>query len=312
MNGRNELTRRDFLNRLTAGGALALGLSTKGFAEAGSESSDTADNSPWQIGCYTRPFGSLEYPAALDAIAEAGYRHVGLMSTQIDGRGGLVITYQTTLDEALAVGEACKSRGLSVPSAYGGGIPVVESLDAGITGMRSLIDNCEAAGVADLLMGGVGDPELQGPYYKAVAETCDYAAEKGVSISVKPHGGLNATGAQCRDIVNEVNHENFRVWYDPGNIFYYSDAELDPVDDAADVDGLVVGMCVKDYEHPRKVDVTPGTGMVDFPAVMKRLIQGGFTGGALVVETLAPGDVKETIQEAIKAREFLEALVADL
>ncbi len=304
-----HFSRRDFLNHLTAGGALALGLAKTRLATA---EAAAAGATRWQIGCYTRPFGNLEYRAAFDAIAEAGYKHVGLMSTRRDGRGGLVITYETTLEEAAAVGEACKERGLSAPSAYGGNIPVSESLEAGIAGMQRLIDNCAAAGVADLLMGGTGDPELQGPYYKAIAETCDYAVEKGVSITVKPHGGLNATGAQCRDIVNEVNHDNFRVWYDPGNIYFYSDGELDPVDDAPDVDGLVVGMSVKDYKHPREVDVTPGTGMVDFPAVMKRLVDGGFTGGPLVVETLSPGETEETIREAIKAREFLEALVADL
>ena len=105
-----------------------------------------------------------------------------------------------------------------------------------------------------------------------------------------------------------VNHKNFRIWYDPGNIYYYSDGKRDPVDDAATVDGLVVGMCIKDYKHPKKVDLTPGTGMVDFPAVMARLKQGGFTGGPLVVECLDPGDLEQTLAEAKKVRQFLEEL----
>jgi hypothetical protein len=105
-----------------------------------------------------------------------------------------------------------------------------------------------------------------------------------------------------------VGHKNFRIWYDPGNIFYYSDGKLDPVDDAATVDGLVVGICIKDYKHPKNVAVTPGTGQVDFPAVLARLKQGGFTGGPLIVECLEPGDLKKTFTEARKAREFLEEL----
>jgi len=71
----------------------------------------------------------------------------------------------------------------------------------------------------------------------------------------------------------------------------------------------VVGMSVKDYKHPKDVSVTPGTGKVDFPAVMARLKQGGFTHGPLVVETLAPGDLAGTLEEAKKARAFLENLV---
>jgi len=81
-----------------------------------------------------------------------------------------------------------------VPSVYGGGIPVATSLEAGIEGLRRLIDNCAACGAANLLMGGIGNQDLYDRYYKAIAETCAYAAEKGVGISVKPHGGLNATG----------------------------------------------------------------------------------------------------------------------
>ncbi|MCL4216464.1 MAG: sugar phosphate isomerase/epimerase, partial [Candidatus Hydrogenedentes bacterium] len=168
------------------------------------------------------------------------------------------------------------------------------------------------AGAEDLLMGGIGDENLFDAYYKAIAECCDYAAEKNLGISVKPHGGLNATGPQCRKTIELVGHENFRIWYDPGNIYYYSDAELSPVDDAATVDGLVAGMSVKDYQHPKEVLLTPGTGMVDFPAVMARLKQGGFTSGPLVVECLAPGDLDQTLAEARKAREFVEALVKDL
>ncbi len=157
-------------------------------------------------------------------------------------------------------------------------------------------------------MGGIGDEKLYEPYYKAIAECCDYAAAKGMGISVKPHGGLNATGPQCRKTVEFVGNKNFGIWYDPGNIFYYSDGKLNPVDDAPSVDGLVMGMSVKDFQPPKNVDVTPGTGMVDFPAVFAKLQAGGFKRGALVVECLEPGDLPHTLAEAKKTREFLEKL----
>ncbi|MEN6336264.1 MAG: neutral/alkaline non-lysosomal ceramidase N-terminal domain-containing protein, partial [Phycisphaerales bacterium] len=131
---------------------------------------------------------------------------------------------------------------------------------------------------------------------------------KGMGISVKPHGGLNATGPQCRKTVEFVGNRNFGIWYDPGNIFYYSDGKLDPVDDAPSVDGLVMGMSVKDFKPPKNVDVTPGTGMVDFPAVFAKLQAGGFKKGPLVVECLEPNDLRHTLAEAKKAREFLENL----
>jgi sugar phosphate isomerase/epimerase len=82
------------------------------------------------------------------------------------------------------------------------------------------------------------------------------------------------------------------------------------VEDAKTVHGVVYGMCVKDYQHPKKVDVTPGTGQVNFRAVLAELQKGGFTQGPLVIETLAPGEKDAMIEEARKAREFLEKLIA--
>jgi len=302
MNSIDKLSRRHFLGQTAR-------LGTAGFAAACAAASPTLarkSDDPWQIGCYTRPWGRYDYRVALDAIAEADFKYAGLMTTK--SKTGLVISVSTTLEEAERVGEEVKKRGLAVPSVYGGGIPVEKSLKAGIEGLSKLIDNCAACGAKNLLMGGTGNEKLYNLYYKAIAECCDYAAEKGIGISIKPHGGLNATGPQCRKTVEMVGHKNFRIWYDPGNILYYSNGELDPVDDAATVDGLVVGMCVKDYRHPRNVSVTPGTGKVDFPAVLARLREGGFTQGPLVVECLEQGDLKQTLAEAKKARRFLEKL----
>jgi len=301
----DRLSRRRFLGATLAAGA-AGALVPRGDAVGAPSADGPAKAGPWQIGCYTRPWAAHEYRAAFDAIAEAGFKHVGLMTAK--SATGLVISTATGLDEARQVGEEARKRGLAIPSVYGGDIPVEKSLEAAVEGLRKLIDNGAAAGAANLLMGGTGDAKLQDAYYKAVAECCPYAAEKKIGLSVKPHGGLNATGPQCRKVVEGVGHRNFRLWYDPGNIYYYSEGQLDPVADAATVDGLVVGLSVKDYKHPKNVDVTPGTGKVDFAAVMARLRQGGFTGGPLVVETLAPGDPAKTLDEARKARRFLEDL----
>jgi len=297
-------SRRDFL-RSSAGLAAAALAAPAAFA---AEAPPGPAQDGWQIGCYTRPWDKHELGAALDAIAEAGFKHVGLMT--IRAKSGLVISAATTPDEARQVGEEARKRGLSIPSAYCGDIPVARSIEAGVEGMKRLIDHCVAAGAANLLMGGTGDPKLYDAYYKAIAEGCPYAAERRIGVSVKPHGGLNATGPLCRKAIQLVGQRNFGLWYDPGNVYYYSNGEVDPVADAATVDGLVVGMSVKDYMHPRNVAVTPGTGKVNFAAVMARLRQGGFTRGPLIVETLAPGELPALLGEARKARQFVEALVA--
>jgi len=314
MGPKKRLTRRQFLDESVKAGAGLGAMSTLAWTCAAlgprhacaSAGMAPAPNGPYLIGCYTRPWAQYDYRVALDAIAEAGYRCVGLMTAK--SPTNLVISVLTSPEEAAQMAEEVKKRGLKVASVYGGDIPVAKSLAAGIEGLKKLIDSCAACGTMNLLMGGTGNKELYEAYYKAISECCDYAAEKGMGISVKPHGGLNATGPQCRKTVEFVGHKNFGIWYDPGNIFYYSDGKLNPVDDAPSVNGLVMGVSVKDFKPPKSVDVTPGTGQVDFAAVLAKLKAGGFKSGALVVECLEPGDLAHTLAEAKKTRQFLENL----
>ena len=285
----SPMTRRNLLEAIAFTGATAL---------------HSAPADRWRIGCYTRPWDQFDYRVALDGMAEAGFKYAGLMSHK--GKSWILVNPDTPVEEAAAMGEEVRKRGMETLSIYGGDFPVQKSVEEGIVGLRRLIDNCAACRCPGLLLGGTGKPELVDTYYRVVRECCDYAASKGVGLSVKPHGGTNATGAECRKIFERVDDKNFGIWYNPGNIFYYSDGKLDPVDDAPSVNGLVVGMSVKDYRPPKEVLVTPGTGKVNFREVLARLKRGGFTSGPLVIECLDRGDTPAAITaEARKAREFL-------
>jgi len=306
MNHTEQFSRRRFLAGSLAMGSLSLTPSVSASSTRPAVSQEKGGEL-WQIGCYTRPWGEHDYRVALDAIAEAGFKYVGLMTTK--SPTGLVISSATTPEEASRIADEVTKRRLKVANVYAGDFFSAD-LGAAAKALRSMIDNTAAVGSPGLMLGGIADPKHYDNYYKTVAACCNYAAEKKVGLSVKPHGGLNATGPQCRKTVELVGHRNFGLWYDPGNIYYYSDGQIDPVDDAATVDSLVVGMSVKDYLHPKRVDVTPGAGKVDFALVMARLIKGGFTRGPLIVETLAGGDQAKLLAEGKKARVFVESLVA--
>jgi sugar phosphate isomerase/epimerase len=305
----NQISRRQALGQIIAAAA------TTALAPAllrGAPADEKKD--PWQIGCFTRPWKDDPYTVAFDAIAEAGYRYVGFMTTKLPG--GYIITTRSSPEQAAKAGEEAHKRGLTVLAAWGGGLPVAkagaEGVASGVAALHRLIDNANAGGVGTLLMGGTTKSEEYANYYKAIEECCDYAAEKKVALVMKPHGGLNSTGPQCKKTIKMVNKKNFRLWYDPGNIFFYSAGALDPVTDAPAVAGIVSGMCVKDFKPPMDVDVTPGDGKVNFQRVMNELRQGGFTSGPLVVETLGPGgDPKQKIAQAKKARELVERMVAN-
>jgi sugar phosphate isomerase/epimerase len=304
MSTTNQLSRRSFLAqtaRLGVAGLTASSVRSLLSADAGGVKPKTS----WQIGCYTRVFDQFEYPVGLDAIAEAGFKYVGLMTTKT--KGWVMIKTTTPVEEVRAMHKEAQKRGLKVLSVYGD-FSVSDSLDAGIRGLKQLVDDAAICECPNLMLGGTSDEKLCQLYYKTIAQCCDYAAAKGVGLSIKPHGGQNATGPQCRKAIELVGKKNFGLWYDPGNVFYYSDGKLDPVEDAATVDGLVVGMSVKDFLPPKEVLVNIGEGKVSFRKVFDRLTQGGFTHGPLIVECLARGRLDSVKAEAKKARQFLENL----
>jgi len=288
------LTRREFI------GTVALAAASAPLARG-------AAAPAWQIGCYTRPWPVTDYRTALDGIAAAGFKFAGLMTT----KNGVVVQPATPPEQVVTMAAEAKARRLSIASIYGGDFMRKRTVDDGIANLRRLVDHAVRCRCPSLLLGGTGDPKLVDDYYKVVAECCEYAATRGVGLTVKPHGGLNSTGPQCRQLIQKVGHRNFRLWYDAGNIFYYSEGRLNPVDDAATVDGLVVGMSIKDFLPPKDVNVTPGTGRVNFAAVLARLQRGGFTQGPLMVECVAGTEVATVTAEAQKARRFVEQLIGE-
>lgn len=298
-------TRRQFL-----GQTIASGLTAAAAPLIGQHVASAADESPklprWQIGCWTRPWAKDDYRVAMDNTAEAGYEFIALTGAKT--RTGRVIAPDTTLEESQQVGEEARKRGLQITFVYGGGLP----LDQGPESLRKMIDNCAAAGGQSVVIAHLGNEETTGQYCKSIAECCDHAAGKSVSILLKPHGGMMGSGLLCRKALQRIGHPNCSLMYDPGNIYFYSDGALNPVEDADALDGLVTAMSVKDYLHPKNVALTPGTGQVDFPVLMKRLYKGGFTQGPLAVEMVAPGDLAHTLQEAKRARQFVEELVASV
>jgi sugar phosphate isomerase/epimerase len=298
-----SLSRRQFLRQM----ALASGAACVAAQTAGCRAPSGQRGAGWQIGAYTRPWDQWDYRAALDGIAEAGFTYAGIMTAK-STKGWLVLTVDSSLEEAAEIGAQVRQRGLRCLSLYAGEFPVGKSIAAGLEGLRKLVDLCAATGSSNLMLAGIGEARLYDAYFKVIAECCDYAVAKGIGLSVKPHGGFVATGADCRKGIEQVRHKNFRLWYDPGNIFYYSDGKRDPVADAADVDGLVVGMSVKDFRPPKEISLTPGTGQVNWPALMARLKRGGFTRGPLLIETLERGEPRQVLASARQARAFLEDL----
>lgn len=267
---------------------------------------------PWKVGCFTRPWADHEYTVALDAIAEAGFDYCGFMNTTKDGKGTQMLTWDMPLDEAATMAEAAKSRGLKVAAAWGGRFPTEQGLETAITALKQLVDVSKVATVPDILLGGEGRAEFLEVYENTIKACLDYAQSQGVRICMKPHDTFNFTGADCKATIQRINHPNFAFYYDPGNILHYSKGTRAPEEDSVGIGDVVHGMCVKDYKEGLSVNITPGTGQVDFKKVLANLREAGFKGGPMIIECLNPGSLGEILTEAKKTKAFVEALIAEI
>ncbi len=227
-----------------------------------------------RFGCLTRPWNNLPLETCFDAVAAAGYDCIGLLGRP---EGPIVgaDTPPARVDEVRAM---LAQRGLE---------PLVVWSRAGIdlATMRREIDQVHRLGAPTLLHCGVSKPEQYEPFYQMLRDAAPYAADRGITLALKPHGGITTTADDCLKAKAAVDRPNFVLWTDPGNLKYY--ANLDAVAETRKLAGQVAGCCVKDCtgSHPTgdgKVMLTPGEGEIDLAQVFRVMLDAGYDGPNMI------------------------------
>ena len=109
MNAKDPVSRRCFLAATAKLGAVAVAASAVE-SVLGVRAAAAAPTPAWQIGCYTRPFDQFDYRVALDGIAEAGFKYVGLMTT--NSKQWVMIKATTPVAEVQTMKDEAGKRGL--------------------------------------------------------------------------------------------------------------------------------------------------------------------------------------------------------
>jgi sugar phosphate isomerase/epimerase len=292
-----RMNRREFL---IGGGALlgATWFSGSSFAAAPN----------WTIGCFNRAWtkwGGID--VALDGIKEAGFKVMGLLTrSKTDPFIGVDAT-----DEYLdALKKKIAARGLK---ANLGAIrtKVNGTAEEGIKDLRVQIDHAHTLGLEWLMSFGVDRPQDHEMYFKIMADGAAYSQERGIKLVLKPHGGSSGASEEILNSIKAINHPNFSIWYDAGNIIYYTGK--DPVTELEPIAKYVTGFCAKDCAAPKaEVMVQLGTGKVDFHKVFAVLKNAGFN-GPIMLEGSDPGSsAAEATANARANRQFLEKQISAL
>ena len=263
-----------------------------------------APASSWPIGCFNRAWTNWSYDDALDGIAAAGYKLTGLLSTH----RGEQFTYSSATPEYLAkLKKRIADRGLSVNmSALR--FRSEGSLENNITDVRKQLDNAARLELKYVLTFGVDNPAHYDDFYRLMSDAAAYSQKLNIQLAMKPHGGSSGASEEILRCIQKVGHPNFKIWYDAGNIIYYTGK--DPVTELKPVVQYVTGFCAKDCPKPKgEVMSQFGTGKVDFKAVFAEMKSGGFDGPIMVEGVKVASTPDETTANARANREFLEGVL---
>lgn len=292
------MKRRDFIRQTAIAGA-AMTLITSDQAEA--------KGVKWQVGCFNRPFTKWPFDQALKAIKAAGYKTTGLLTRTKDEpfiAADATSEYLEGLKKRIAASGLTSNMG-ALRSRHN--IPIEDS----VRELQKQIDNARFLSLKYVMSFGADKPEEFAHYTKAMAEAARYAQAKGVKLVMKPHGGISGASDEILRVIKEVNHPNFSIWYDAGNIIYYTGK--DPVAEIAPIARHITGFCAKDCGDLRgDVMIQFGEGKVDFAAVFKKLKSAGFNGPVVVECCKVAETLEATAANARANREFLENVMASI
>jgi sugar phosphate isomerase/epimerase len=255
----------------------------------------------WRIGCFNRPWTSWSFDDALTQIKAAGYDTVGLLTRTKDEPfigADASPEYLGTLKHRLAASGLRANMG-ALRTRHD--IPLEESKKEA----RTQIDNARGLALNFLLTFGVERPEEYAHYYRVMSDAAAYAHERAIKLVMKPHGGSSGAANEIVAAINAVQHPNFKIWYDAGNIIYYTGK--DPIEELKPIAQHVTGFCAKDCGRPRgDVMIQFGTGTVNFHGVFAVLKAAGFDGPIMVECCKVGATADETMANARANRVFLE------
>jgi sugar phosphate isomerase/epimerase len=258
-----------------------------------------------ELGCFNRPWNQFEFSDFLNGAATAGYTLAGFMRQ----KGESMLDADSPPGRAAELRAEVHAAGLS-PSALFAPPLLASPIEEACAHLRRVVDVAEDAGCRFLLTCGTENHAHRAPYIEIIRSTADYAGGRGVMLTLKPHGGFTATARELVAIHDRIDHPNFGLFYDPGNVHYYTGQSA--AEDVKSLGNRTVALCIKDNTGGRHGDVAidPGTGEVDFGAVFGTLFENGFTGPCLV-ECLGGHTVDEINDSARRTLDFLRSHVAD-
>jgi len=278
-----------------------------------------AEQPRFGLGAHTLPYRKESLDRALQGIAGAGFKVVGLFT---EHAGSPIIPLAPSSGDIAALRRTIEGYGLA-PVTMFARRGAMEQMDA----LRADLDLCAALGLPLLQAAGPW-PYVKGieqrkaemrwygeveRFLKHLAAAAPEAERRGVTIVLKPHTGATATGGDLVDLIGRIGSPAVRACWDAGNVRYYEGLDSEDDLEQSGVAPLVKSVCIKDHAGTRGVANFPvaGEGEVDHPRMLRILAAAGFH-GPLLVERVDQPTTEATDAALARAYTYLQRVVHEM
>ena len=167
---------------------------------------------------HTNSYHTYTLDEALDGIATAGFKYVELSAV----RGWTEhVPLEATPADIAAIKAKLAHWGLTAASLSGHSDLTTAT---GLVDGKKAVDLCPQLGITlmNTAIGGhYSENENKAAFMGNIHELADYAAERGVLISLEVHGDIMATGQISIPLMEEISRPNVGVNYDTANCVFY-------------------------------------------------------------------------------------------
>ncbi|MDF2724312.1 MAG: hypothetical protein K0Q59_3987 [Paenibacillus sp.] len=259
------------------------------------------------IASRTVPYAHLPFERALQGIRDAGIRYVAFGNPAHNGidypdehNPHTVANIRSLLDKY-----ELEPVMITGTTEFAVGLPLERA--------KARLETAKALGVTHVMSNGMGDTSRYAEFVDKYKRVAEIAGAMDMTISLKPHGGITATAAMVRKLIDDIGSPFVKASYDPGNVRFYTGN--DPLDGFDLISGMLCAFVAKDHKGQQGARnfPLPGDGDVDFVELFRRLGQSGYAGPVMIErvdgDRTSPLEAEEIDERILRSKEQLERLL---
>ncbi|MGD9498229.1 MAG: sugar phosphate isomerase/epimerase family protein [Armatimonadota bacterium] len=261
-----------------------------------------------RFACAAWGFREMSLPEYFAAARSAGLEFVEVNVSPATPKH---LTYEATDVQIEAMLRQAADAGVRVVALAGGNNFAAEDVAAEVAKVRRQIDMAAVAGaeVLRIFAGWVGAAQFTDATFARISDALEqvgeYGAAQGVCVAMENHGGITATGAQCRRLLADAAAgmpvsripKPLGLNYDPANFRHSGEDALAALMVTSELINYSHWKDVR-YEGDKPEYCAVGEGIIDWQPIVQSLVRNGFDGyWAIEYETVA--DVERGTRESL-------------